>query len=217
MYQAFKRLVAELGNLFFGLFFKQAVTTEPTPPAQSDPIIIPPPPPPVVVPPPPVVVPPVVVPVLVTHGPQSSWWDGELDITQAYGCTDFATEGHNPNHPECQYFHEGVDFGKYGAPPCGKPIFSGGAFLVAAIDPPGYGPVGDSAAILLRGTYEDVWLYHMADYAVSVGERLYRGQLIGHIGTRGWSTGCHLHFEVRPVGGGYRSSKDPWSYIHEQY
>lgn len=142
-------------------------------------------------------------------GPQSAWWAGVYRVTQGYGCTSFAFEGHNPHHPECAYWHDGIDY----ALPCRTPIVAGRACVVEAIDPPGYGPVGDSAAIRLGVGSLDVWLYHMNDYAVHVGQRLVAGQLIGHSGTRGYSTGCHLHFEVRPNGAPYRVDVNPLSII----
>jgi murein DD-endopeptidase MepM/ murein hydrolase activator NlpD len=217
MLRALSELLAAVGKLFVGIFVRSKQTpgaqSQPIEPEAPPPTVVPPPlpglPPLVVPPPPPIesVPPPDVIPA------QAYWWNGAYPITQAYGCTDYAAEGPNPNHPECPYFHEGVDFGM----PCMTAIRSAGSFTVMAIDPPGYGPPGNSAALLLRGQFQDVWLYHMAQYAVTVGQKVNRGDLLGWSGTRGYSTGCHLHFEVRPRGGAYRSSIDPWAYIHEQF
>jgi len=135
------------------------------------------------------------------HGPQSSWWDGNYRITQDWGCTDYAPEGHNPFHPECKYWHEGIDY----ALPCGTKIYAGSYVTVMAIDPPGWG----GAAIQLRLSNYDIWLLHMNDYAVHVGQKLNPGDLIGHSGTRGYSTGCHIHFQVIPANGIYRKSVNP--------
>ena len=37
---------------------------------------------------------------------------------------------------------------------------------------------------------------HLSSYAVAVGDHVKRGQIVGFVGTTGWSTGCHLHFTV---------------------
>jgi murein DD-endopeptidase MepM/ murein hydrolase activator NlpD len=36
----------------------------------------------------------------------------------------------------------------------------------------------------------------MSGYTVGTGAYVQRGQVIGYVGTTGWSTGCHLHFTV---------------------
>lgn len=53
---------------------------------------------------------------------------------------------------------------------------------------------------------------HMARQNVKVNETVERGQVIGYVGSSGWATGPHVHFEVwigKPWNGGYRIN--PWS------
>ena len=54
---------------------------------------------------------------------------------------------------------------------------------------------------------------HMNQRLVEVGEVVAKGQLIGLMGSTGYSTGSHLHFEVR-IGGGYNGRVDPAPWLY---
>jgi len=41
---------------------------------------------------------------------------------------------------------------------------------------------------------------HNSNYAVKIGQRVQKGQVISYVGTTGWTTGPHLHYEVRRAG-----------------
>ena len=50
---------------------------------------------------------------------------------------------------------------------------------------------------------------HMVSNEVSVGDYVTQGQVIGHVGMSGWTTGAHLHFEILYNG----SNVNPMNYI----
>ena len=89
--------------------------------------------------------------------------------------------------------HDGDDF----AAACGTPIWSAGNGTILSQY---YSSVwGNRLFInlgLINGKNVTVIYNHLSAYRSSVGERVSRGQVVGLIGTTGWSTGCHTHFTV---------------------
>ena len=59
------------------------------------------------------------------------------------------------------------------------------------------------------------WYAHMQAIDVSDGDQVVApGQQLGEVGSRGNSTGCHLHFEVHPRGGSiYEDGVDPTEWL----
>ena len=53
---------------------------------------------------------------------------------------------------------------------------------------------------------------HLNTRLAEVGQVVGKGELIGLMGSTGYSTGTHLHFEVR-LGGGYSGRVDPWPFL----
>jgi murein DD-endopeptidase MepM/ murein hydrolase activator NlpD len=50
---------------------------------------------------------------------------------------------------------------------------------------------------------------HATSYRVDVGDTVARGEIVGYVGSTGWSTGCHLHFTVLQDG----TAVDPMNYL----
>lgn len=57
----------------------------------------------------------------------------------------------------------------------------------------------------------ETYYAHLSDIYVSQGQSINEGDIIGAVGSTGYSTGPHLHFELR-VGG---TPVDPMGYILE--
>ncbi|MCI9487332.1 MAG: peptidoglycan DD-metalloendopeptidase family protein [Lachnospiraceae bacterium] len=68
--------------------------------------------------------------------------------------------------------------------------------------------------VLYHGNSTYTVYMHCQKLLVSAGERVKQGETIGLVGSTGWSTGAHLHFEVR-VGGFSTSaySRNPLNYV----
>jgi murein DD-endopeptidase MepM/ murein hydrolase activator NlpD len=110
-------------------------------------------------------------------------WPVEGQITGSFG------ERIDPFNGEGA-FHSGVDIGSnYGhgviAPADGVVTFAD--FLG------GYGKV----LMIDHGHGISTRYGHLSGYAVTVGQHVQRGDLIGYVGLSGRSTGPHLHYEVR--------------------
>jgi murein DD-endopeptidase MepM/ murein hydrolase activator NlpD len=98
-------------------------------------------------------------------------------------------------HPVYGYksCHTGDDIrGTYGTP-----ILAAAAGLVIAVDSGGAYGLHTSIS---HGAGLSTMYAHQSATAVHVGQTVRQGQVIGYVGSSGWVTGPHLHFEVH-VGG----------------
>jgi murein DD-endopeptidase MepM/ murein hydrolase activator NlpD len=110
-------------------------------------------------------------------------------------------------NPVMHYYglHDGDDFGAA----CGTPIWSAGNGTVISEY---YSSVwGNRLYIslgLINGKNVTVIYNHLSAYRSHVGEHVARGQVVGLIGTTGWSTGCHTHMTV--MVNGVAVNPAPW-------
>jgi murein DD-endopeptidase MepM/ murein hydrolase activator NlpD len=89
--------------------------------------------------------------------------------------------------------HDGTDFGGG----CGTPIRAAASGVVT--DKYYNGGYGNRLFIshgVIDGSSITTVYNHLSRYRARVGERVSRGEIIGYVGTTGYSTGCHLHFMV---------------------
>jgi murein DD-endopeptidase MepM/ murein hydrolase activator NlpD len=98
-------------------------------------------------------------------------------------------------HPVLRYWklHDGTDLGAG----CGTPIRAPRAGRVAErYYNAGYGNRLMIDHGYIRGRYVTTGYNHASRYIVRVGQRVHKGQVIGYVGSTGFSTGCHLHLMV---------------------
>ena len=87
-------------------------------------------------------------------------------------------------------FHAGVDIGAQ----MGQTIYAADSGTVAtAASNSSYG----NYVLINHGGGSATLYAHMSSMAVSAGQSVAKGQAIGYVGSTGWSTGPHLHFEIR--------------------
>jgi len=114
-------------------------------------------------------------------------------------------------HPILHYMrlHDGDDIGGK----CGQPIYAAQTGVVVKAAGGGYnGGSGNNVRINhgdINGVNVQTAYLHMTSFVVKAGEKVDKGQLIGHVGSTGLSTACHLHFSLYKNGRG----SDPMEYI----
>lgn len=98
--------------------------------------------------------------------------------------------------------HAGTDFGA----PSGTPILAADSGVVVSAGwRNGYG----NAVLIDHGNGLATLYAHQSRLAVSGGQSVAQGDVIGYVGSTGNSTGPHLHFEVRKGG----TAVNPMSYL----
>jgi murein DD-endopeptidase MepM/ murein hydrolase activator NlpD len=100
--------------------------------------------------------------------------------------------------------HKGLDM----AAPTGTPVYAPADGIVGKAE--WFGAYGNFISIG-HGSELETRYGHLSRMAVSAGQRVRKGDLIGYVGSTGRSTGPHLHYEVRVAG----IAVDPTPYMTE--
>ena len=121
-----------------------------------------------------------------------AWSNG---VTCAYGPRTHPIYGYQSNHT-------GVDLGSG----MNTEIYATKSGTVTASS---YGEANGYYMTINHGDGYSSLYAHMVSNEVSVGDYVTQGQVIGHVGMSGWTTGAHLHFEILYNG----SNVNPMNYI----
>jgi murein DD-endopeptidase MepM/ murein hydrolase activator NlpD len=133
--------------------------------------------------------------IVVYKGGRMGWPSGATTLTSYFGYRVHPIFG-------TRKLHSGVDIGA----PAGTPIYAAAdGIVVTAGWTGGYG----KAVIIDHGNGIATLYGHSSALYVSPGQPVKRGQLIAATGSTGFSTGPHLHFEVRVNG----TPVDPLAYL----
>ncbi len=126
-----------------------------------------------------------------------SLWPVVGPITSSFG------EREDPFNGEGA-FHAGIDISST----FGQPVRAAAdGVVIAAGLASGYG----REILVDHGNGMQTLYGHLSGFAVTSGEQVKRGQIIGYVGTSGRSTGPHLHYEVRIR----NSPVNPHKYLRE--
>ena len=98
--------------------------------------------------------------------------------------------------------HDGLDI----AAPTGTPVRAAECGVVSSRGV--QGGYGNMVCVKHSSRFETCYA-HLSRYAVSAGQEVRKGQVIGHVGCTGSCTGPHVHFETRVDG----QAKDPSPYL----
>ncbi|MDV4150792.1 peptidoglycan DD-metalloendopeptidase family protein [Clostridium sp. AL.422] len=100
-------------------------------------------------------------------------------------------------------FHKGIDI----AGDIGDNVFAAmdGEVIYAEYNDGGYG----NLIIIEHEDDMNTYYGHLSEYNVKLGDRVKKGDIIGKVGNTGFSTGPHLHFELRVED----EAVDPTEYI----
>ena len=104
--------------------------------------------------------------------------------------------------PRWGSMHTGIDIDGT----TGTPVVASKAGTVSMAS--SYSGYGNAVIVDHGGGYQTLYA-HLSSFAVSAGQTVAQGQVVGNVGCTGSCTGDHLHFEVRVNG----SPQDPMNYL----
>ena len=105
--------------------------------------------------------------------------------------------------------HWGIDL----AAPLGTPIYAAADGVVLRAGP----ATGFGNAVYIQDADGDVHIYgHMRYYSVQAGDIVHAGDKIALVGSEGFSTGAHLHYEIHRGGrDGAPTNPQTWLEAHD--
>lgn len=106
--------------------------------------------------------------------------------------------------------HYGIDIGNAGIGGANIYAAQSGTVITAYNDSGWHGGYGNYVIIDHGGGLSTLYA-HCYSTTVYEGQWVNKGEVIGYVGTTGWSTGNHLHFETRVNG----VARDPMGYSYE--
>ena len=137
----------------------------------------------------------------------ASGWAWPLPYDGVY-LTSYYGYRYHPLDGDWRY-HSGIDVSMSGA--YGKNIVAtrAGTVILSSLESESGTGYGNYIIIDHGDGYTSLY-GHCSALLVSQGQRVSRGQIIARVGSTGWSTGPHLHFEVRYNG----ETVDPLDYVN---
>jgi len=114
-------------------------------------------------------------------------WPADGIEVQSYGMTDYAKGGAYGGEG-----HNGIDV----AAPLGSPVFAAADGVVSGIGDLGGVAYGSWITVAHGELGFDTLYGHLLAQKVSVGQTVKRGEVIGVLGSTGYSSGPHVHFMV---------------------
>jgi len=118
-------------------------------------------------------------------------WEGEFIMPVEGGRvreSDFGKRRHVNDSPT-SYRHNGLDIGH----DLGVPVMASNSGRVLIAD---YMIGTGNTVIIEHGFGLKTWYYHMDELNVKTGDMVKKGDIIGKVGSTGFSTGPHLHFSA---------------------